>query len=166
MLHHLEHVILILVDERLQEKLLEVLLQRKVDHHLDRVLARGLGDLGDRTIRRRRAIEREEPLEIRVAGFGADRAPFAPFMSRRDQLPLHLGIAQRGFLLGQGPCAQLTPQRQLIEGHVGLEGEQHIQRAAVDLNEHPAAGRRGFVGEAEVVAPVIGRAARAEHRRK
>ena len=44
MTHHLEHVILVLVGERLQEELLQVLFQRQIDETIDRILARLLRD--------------------------------------------------------------------------------------------------------------------------
>ena len=60
--HHFQHVVLILVDERLQEELLQILCQRQIDYDIDRVLARRLRDFRNRAIGRRRPVQQEDPL--------------------------------------------------------------------------------------------------------
>src|SRR5229473_7748834 len=84
-------------------------------------------------------------------------------MRRLDQLAPDVGIAQCRFLFGERQLADITPYRQLVERHHGLEREHDVQRAAVHLDEHAAAGSGGFVGERKILAPVVRRAMRAEH---
>src|SRR5208337_3693249 len=67
MLHHFQNVVLILVDQGLEEELLEIFLQREINHHTNRIFAFSVCDLGDRSIRRCGPIEREDPVVVCAA---------------------------------------------------------------------------------------------------
>src|SRR5260370_31486127 len=62
--HHREYKILILVHDWLDEELFQMLVQRQVDDHIQRILARFLRDLSDRTVRWQRLVDHEEPLKL------------------------------------------------------------------------------------------------------
>src|SRR5271156_5698765 len=84
MLHHLQNVILILVNQGLHKKFLEIFFEREIDHDIDWVFALRRRDLGYRAIRRCRPVEREDPVEVRAARFSpGDRSPAASTSLRR-----------------------------------------------------------------------------------
>src|SRR5260370_36113429 len=70
--HHREYKILILVHDRLDEELFQMLLQREVDDHIQRILARFLRDLSDRAVRWKRLVPYEKPVEFGGARLGSD----------------------------------------------------------------------------------------------
>src|SRR5260370_18829089 len=82
--HHREYKILILVHDRLDEELFQMLLQREVDDHIQRILARFLRDLSDRAVRWKRLVQYEKPVQ-----FACPRLGSAPPMT-----PLHV-LARR-----------------------------------------------------------------------
>ena len=128
-LHQLERVVLVLVGDRLEEEEVEVLLEREVDHRLDRMLRRARArprppsGAGPPRCRRRRSSRSRRPR------LGAERR-WRPSRSPRglDQPAAQLGIAQPLLLLGERQRAQLLPHRQAVERQLGLEREQRGER--------------------------------------
>src|SRR5712692_495687 len=71
--HHREYKILILVHDRLDEELFQMLFQRQVDDHIQRILARFLRDLSDRPVRWKRLVQYEKPVEFGWPRLGCER---------------------------------------------------------------------------------------------
>jgi len=65
MAHHLEHLIFRFVEDWLAKEQLEVVLQRQVDHHRDRIVAALAGDLGDGAVRTEHGVHDVEPIPFR-----------------------------------------------------------------------------------------------------
>src|SRR5712692_1338477 len=95
--HHREYKILILVHDRLDEELFQMLFQRQVDDHIQRILARFLRDLSDRPVRWPR--------------LGSDgRMTLLHMLARSlNEFAATLGIPQHGLLLGKRKLAHITP---------------------------------------------------------
>ena len=70
--HHLQHMLLVLIGQRLQEELLEVFLQGQINKGLDRVLISLCGDLLNGAVGRVGLVHQEQPFEIRRPSFGTD----------------------------------------------------------------------------------------------
>jgi hypothetical protein len=88
-------VVLIFIGERLQEELFQVLFQRCVDEHLDRIFVLFRCDLSNGTMWRIRLVQDKQPLEICSACFGTNPAAAITrcFMDSFNQLTADLGIA-------------------------------------------------------------------------
>ncbi len=96
--------------------------------------------LRHRDVRALHLVQDEDPLPFRWPRLGA--AYDGPFVGPRgdlDQTTAHLGIEQRLLLLGERQGAHLAPHVPLVEGKLGLEGEQHAQRSTMHLGEHAPA---------------------------
>ena len=76
--HHLEDVILVLVGGRLAEELLEVLLQRELDHEIDGVPVALGGDIRQAARLAEHRIEHEEPVPVRRARLHAHDPALRP----------------------------------------------------------------------------------------
>ncbi|MDE3225982.1 MAG: DEAD/DEAH box helicase, partial [Nitrospirota bacterium] len=75
--HHLEHMILVLIGERLQEELLEVLRQRQLDEAFDWIFVCLVRDLLYRFPGRRRFVHDIQVLEVASSRLCADRIVIA-----------------------------------------------------------------------------------------
>ena len=101
MLHHLEHVVLVFVRDRLAEEHLEVVLERDVDHRLDRMHAalRARHRTSTACIVRHR-VHQIDPVPIRRTRLGADDArTFVRRLRDVDERALDRRIAQLRLLL-------------------------------------------------------------------
>jgi len=165
MAHHLQHVVLVVIDQRLQEKALQMFFQSQIEKSLKRVLAAFVGNLGHRAVGRGCRVHDKQPLEIRRPSFSPDTliAPLRRLTNGGDQSAAQLRVAQSGFLLGQRQFAEIGPHRQLVKRRGRLKRQDHTQGPAVDLNEHPSAGCRRVIGQPEEGLPHIGRLPAAEH---
>ena len=72
-----QHLLVLRVEARLDEQLLEVGLDRQVDHQLHRVDAPLAGHLGDGRVRRQPLLVDPDALEVGRAGLRADAGPAA-----------------------------------------------------------------------------------------
>src|ERR1700737_3538240 len=109
--HHREHQILILVHDRLDEELFQMLVQRQVDDHIQRILDRLPRDLSDRTVRWKRLVHYEEPFKLGWARLSSDGVMTTLHVLARslNQFAATLGIPQHGLLLGERKLAHITP---------------------------------------------------------
>src|SRR6266849_10541875 len=153
--HHREYKILILVHDRLDEELFQMLFQRQVDDHIQRILARFLRDLSDRTVRWQRLVEHEEPLKLGWPRLGSDgvMTPLHVLARSLNEFAATLGIPQHGLLLGKRKLAHITPERRHVERHRTFKGQQRADPAAGALHEHLAARRDGLVRQLVKGAP-------------
>src|SRR5260370_23856342 len=85
--HHREYQILILVHDRLDEELFQMLVQRQVDDHIQRILARFLRDLSDRTVGWKRLFHYEEPVQLGWARLGSHGMMMLPHILARSLVP-------------------------------------------------------------------------------
>src|SRR5216684_2686498 len=153
--HHREYKILILVHDRLDEELFQMLLQRQVDDHIQRILARFLRDLSDRTVRWKRLVEYEEPVKLGWARLRPDGMMTLLHMLARslNQFAAALRIPQHGLLFGERELAHIAPKRRHVERHRTFERQQRADPAAGALHEHLAARRDGLIRQLVKGAP-------------
>ncbi len=144
-LHHLERDVLVLVRDRLKEEEVEVLLEREVDHRLDRIAGRA------RARSRPPSGAARPPCPTRRASRsrpGRASVPSALRLSRSrgglDQLLAQLGVAQLASAArraGARGCSFHTGSRS--NGSWVLNESTARERPAVHLGEHaPARARR------------------------
>jgi len=96
---------------------------------------------------------------------GRGSAPIArrsPRARGLDQAAPHLGVGQVLALLLERLGPELLPRREPVERQVGFEREDHAERAAVHLREHPPARDGGLLEQVEVDAPDLRRLPPAE----
>src|SRR5262245_35018862 len=98
-------------------------------------------------------IHDEDPIVPGATWLGADRPSLVPFPRGVHELAPEPRIAQPTLLLVERQRAELAPDREAVEGQVGPEREHDAERAAVDLGEHAAAGRRRPIEKIEVDTP-------------
>src|SRR6266849_6374321 len=111
--HHREYKILILVHDRLDEDLFQMLLPPEVDDHIPPLLARFLRDLRDRAVRWKRLVQYEKPVEFAWPRLGSDRVmtPLHVLARSLNEFAATLGIPQHGLLFGERKLAHITPER-------------------------------------------------------
>ena len=162
--HHLQHMLLIFVGNGLAKEDVEVVLKGEVDHQRHRMHALASGQLGHAEVILSHVRHGIHPIPLRGPRLRAHHPrPLVVGAGRGDQLGLAHRILKPCLLLLKGQAAQVPPDIPLVEGGLGLEGEQHVERPAVDLGEHAPAGRRGLIEQVKVRTPQLRRRAHAEH---
>src|SRR3989442_15031617 len=94
--HHRQHHVLVLVDEGLDEELLQMLLQRQVNHDVEGIFGGLPRDLCDRTIRRQWLCQPKKRNEIWVARPRPERPKRRGYLTARRRPPAPGGGAGAG----------------------------------------------------------------------
>ena len=121
MLHQLQHRLALFVRDHLAEELIEVRLEREIDHQLDGVDAALGRELVHRGVRRGGALDDAQPVEVGLARLGADGVPVVAVVCGGHETCARLGIFERLALGVERQLPDFSPLGQLVEGQPGLE---------------------------------------------
>ena len=155
MAHQRQSVFLVLVCERLAEERLEIVLDGQLDHRRGRGDAALAANIGDARMRQPDLIHVIEHVPLRRTRLGAHdlRSVVGPVRDI-NQLLLQGRIGlQLVELLIERQDAEFLPDIPIIERRRGLEGQDRVDLAAVDLR--PNAGPLLILFLDDFVAPSI-----------
>ena len=166
--HDLQHGVLVLVGQRHHVDRFEVLLDADLQHRLDGVFLALAREFAERAVGRAvDVIEDEDPVPVgRFAGLGRHHLGEVLLFVVGDmhQFGAGVGVAERRQLFVERALAQIAPEREAVEGHLGAVGPVGRQLAGMGLSEHPRAARGGLRGVVEPALPAVGRGAAARER--